>query len=82
MKPQPRPSDNDRLLTIQEAAGFLRTPIATLRFWRSQGLGPASFKIGRRVYYWLSDIMAWLDEQRTQRRPEDRQRGGPVSADA
>lgn len=56
-------NDEDKLLTISEAAEFLRTPVATLRWWRSKGIGPRSFKIGRRIFYWLSDLVAWLDEQ-------------------
>ena len=43
-------TDTD-LLTITEAAALLRTPVATLRWWRHQGTGPASFRIGRRVFY-------------------------------
>jgi predicted DNA-binding transcriptional regulator AlpA len=62
--------NDDQLLTINEAAEFLRTPVATLRWWRSKGIGPRSFKIGRRVFYWLSDLMAWLDKQR-QEQPHD-----------
>lgn len=75
-------SDDDKLLTIQEAAAFLRTPSGTLRFWRSHGVGPPSFKIGRRIYYWLSEILAWLDEQRGQRRTDDHRRPDPVSTEA
>jgi DNA-binding transcriptional MerR regulator len=75
-------NDDDKLLTIQEAAAFLRTPVATLRFWRSQGIGPPSFKIGRRIYYWLSDIKVWLDEQRGQRGKGDHRHRRPVSTQA
>lgn len=56
-------NDNDQLLTIDEAADFLRTPVATLRWWRHNHIGPRSFKVGRRVMYWLSDLRAWLDQQ-------------------
>ncbi len=31
------------LLTISEAAEVLRTPVATLRYWRHLGTGPHSF---------------------------------------
>lgn len=31
------------LLTITEAAHLLRTPVATLRYWRHIGTGPRSF---------------------------------------
>lgn len=62
MNPQPRPDDSEQLLTIDEAAGFLRTPVATLRYWRHLGTGPRGFRIGRRVVYRHADITAWLDE--------------------
>ena len=44
-------TDNDRLLTITEAAELLRVPVATLRWWRHKGIGPRSFKMGRHVMY-------------------------------
>lgn len=55
--------DDDQLLTLAEAADYLRTPIATLRWWRHQGIGPHSFEIGRKVMYWLSDLRGWLETQ-------------------
>jgi hypothetical protein len=55
-------NDND-LLTIDEAAATLRTPVATLRYWRHLGAGPHSFKIGRRVFYRTSDLNTWLNAQ-------------------
>ncbi|MFD6134582.1 helix-turn-helix transcriptional regulator [Isoptericola sp. NPDC060257] len=36
---------------------------ATLRFWRFQGTGPRSAKLGRRVVYRRSDVEAWINEQ-------------------
>jgi DNA-binding transcriptional MerR regulator len=57
-----RRSDDD-LLTIQEVSALLRTPVATLRYWRYLGIGPHSFKIGRRVFYRASDLYAWIDAQ-------------------
>ena len=49
------------LLTIAEAADLLRAPIATLRYWRHLGTGPASFRLGRRVLYRRDDLNAWID---------------------
>jgi excisionase family DNA binding protein len=65
-------TDTD-LLTITEAAALLRTPVATLRWWRHQGTGPASFRIGRRVFYRRRDLEAWIAAQH-----ERDNRGGPV----
>ena len=53
----------DELLTITEAAELLRSPVATLRYWRHLGTGPHSFKIGRKVMYWRTDLRAWVDAQ-------------------
>jgi hypothetical protein len=60
---QAPPAADDVLLNITEAAKILRTPIATMRYWRHLGVGPASFKIGRRIFYWRSEIHRWLREQ-------------------
>ncbi len=51
------------LLTVAEAAQIVRRPEATLRFWRHQGEGPHSFKIGRRVMYRREDVENWLQTQ-------------------
>lgn len=52
------------LLTLSEVADILRTPVATLRYWRHQGIGPHSFRVGRRVMYGLGDLDRWITEQR------------------
>ncbi|HEY2297978.1 MAG TPA: helix-turn-helix domain-containing protein [Jatrophihabitans sp.] len=54
------------LITITEASERLRTPAATLRYWRHVGVGPKSFKIGRRVVYRRDDLEAWIETQRGQ----------------
>lgn len=46
------------------SAAQLRTPRATLRYWRHLGTRPRSFKIGRRVMYHGSDLEAWIADQR------------------
>ena len=67
MNPQPQHKsplhphgEDDRLLTITEVADLTRLPVATLRFKRHQGTGPRSFRLGRRVFYWHSDVLAWI----------------------
>lgn len=39
-------------------------PINTLRYYRAQGIGPKSFKLGRRVVYDVADVEAWIDAAR------------------
>jgi excisionase family DNA binding protein len=51
------------LLTITEVADVLRTPVATLRYWRHVGTGPASFRIGRHVLYRRADLEGWIEQQ-------------------
>jgi len=50
-------------LTTQEVAARFRTPIETVRYWRQQGQGPASFKVGRRVLYRREDVERWANER-------------------
>lgn len=54
----------DELLTIDEVAELLRTPVASLRYWRVLNTGPRGFIIGRRLRYWRQDVMGWLEDQR------------------
>lgn len=52
----------DKLLTITEVAEMTRLPEATLRWFRHEGTkGPKSAKLGRRVVYRESDVLAWID---------------------
>jgi len=57
------PHANDELLTIGEVADIVRVPEATLRYWRHLGTGPRSFRIGRSVRYWKTEVALWLEEQ-------------------
>lgn len=60
-----RMDDRDHeLLTIAEAADLLRSPVATLRYWRHLGVGPCSFRVGRRVLYRRTDIDNWIAARR------------------
>jgi predicted DNA-binding transcriptional regulator AlpA len=57
------PHADDELLTMQEVAGVIRVPIATLRYWRHLGTGPRSFRIGRSVRYWRTEVLHWLEQK-------------------
>lgn len=61
--PRPDTTPDDEMLDIHEAARFLRVPEGTLRYWRHLGIGPRSFKVGRHIRYWRSDLILWLTEQ-------------------
>lgn len=51
------------LLTLEQFAEVVNTPINTVRFWRQTGYGPTSARIGRRVLYRRTDVNAWIDAQ-------------------
>lgn len=52
-----------QLLRLPEVAALTGIPEATLRFYRHEKRGPKSAKLGRRVVYRESDVVAWIDEQ-------------------
>ena len=71
MSTAPHHDDNhadDEMLSIDEAAAFVRASVATMRYWRYDGTGPFSFRVGRHVRYWRTDLILWLAEQA--RRPQ------------
>ena len=56
-----KPTD---LLRTEEVSKMLAdTPVATLRYWRQQGVGPKSAKFGKHVLYRRADVEAWIAEQ-------------------
>ncbi len=56
-------ADDDELLGISDAANLSGHSIATYRWYRSNGIGPKSWKCGRYVRYWRSDVIAWMSAQ-------------------
>ena len=57
------PHAGDELMSMQEVADIVRVPVATLRYWRHLGTGPRSFRIGRSVRYWHTEVLRWLENQ-------------------
>jgi len=51
------------ILTIEEAAEMLRTPVSTLRYWRHMKRGPKAGRIGGRLMYRQADLEQWLNDQ-------------------
>jgi hypothetical protein len=40
--------------------------VGTLRFWRATNQGPRSYVVGRRLWYYVSDLEAGRDTQTAQ----------------
>ena len=57
------PHAGDDLLSMAEVADLVRVPVATLRYWRHLGTGPHSFRVGRSVRYWRTEVLLWLEDQ-------------------
>ena len=53
------------LMVIEEAAEYVRLPLATMRFYRHKKVGPLSARIGRRVMYRKADLDCWIADQFT-----------------
>lgn len=52
-------------LGAQDAAKYLGIPsLDTLRYWRYQGTGPRSYRLGRHTFYDVADLDAWVAQQK------------------
>lgn len=56
----------DEILYLPEAAAFVRKSVGTMRYYRHLGIGPRSFRHGRNVAYWQTDLILWLADEATQ----------------
>lgn len=60
-------SDRDPLIDERAVEAMTGISVNTLRWYRHVGdRGPAYLKLGRRVRYRESDVMAWLDAARVE----------------
>lgn len=55
--------ESTEFLLEAEAAELLRQNQRTLRYWRSQGIGPKAARFGRRIVYRRADLIEWCDAQ-------------------
>lgn len=52
-----------QLLRMDEVSAMTGIPVETLRYWRKEGRGPKSARIGRRVLYRAVDVDSWIAAQ-------------------
>ena len=55
---------DDALLNVEEAAALLRVSPETVKYLRSQHRFAPAIRIGRRVMWLRSDVVAWRNQQR------------------
>jgi prophage regulatory protein len=61
------PLGDDDILSIKTVAGMTGLPVATLRYYRLNNIGPVSFKLSpRRIAYRRSAVKDWLRAQEAQ----------------
>lgn len=58
------------LLTIDEVAQRLREPVATIRYWRHLGRGPAFFKLGKRLVCTEEEVERYIHDAQERAREE------------
>jgi hypothetical protein len=64
-------SEQDKILTDPQFTQTYNFSPRTTETWRRNGNGPPFLRIGRRVFYRLSDIEAWLATKRFKSRAHE-----------
>jgi excisionase family DNA binding protein len=65
-----------RRLNHDEASAYLKVSPSTLRTWRCTGRHKIPFyKLGRKIYYEISDLNAFLETRRFRSVAEAKERG-------
>jgi excisionase family DNA binding protein len=52
------------LMDVHELAAHLGIPISTVYDWRVHGKGPAAYRFGKHLKFAISDVRAWIAQQR------------------
>ena len=49
---------------IEEVAALSRTPVNSMYMHNSRGTGPPRYKVGKRLLYRRSEVIAWIESGR------------------
>ncbi|MFN2640597.1 MAG: helix-turn-helix transcriptional regulator, partial [Actinomycetota bacterium] len=52
------------LWSVREVAAYLHVPAKTIYSWRSRGLGPPAFRLGRHLRFRPLEVEEWIAEHR------------------
>ena len=52
------------LMDVIELAAYLGLPVSTVYDWRVHGKGPTAYRFGKHLKFAVSDVRAWIAEQR------------------
>jgi excisionase family DNA binding protein len=73
--PQSTPTDAwgmEPLMDVHELAAYLGIPISTVYDWRVHGKGPTAYRFGKHLKFAVSDVRAWIAQQREPTSPPGR----------
>ena len=59
-------------MDVRELATYLGIPISTVYDWRVHGRGPAAYRFGKHLKFAVSDVRAWITQQRDPSTPTRR----------
>jgi excisionase family DNA binding protein len=54
---------------VREVAELLGVPVATLYQWRTQGIAPRGYRVGKHVRFAEGDVLDWLEQHADEPRP-------------
>ena len=58
-------SDKPALISRDDLASVLGVSTSSLILWANAGRGPMPLRVGRRIYYRVSDVLAWMEPRST-----------------
>jgi len=73
--PPSTPTDEwglEPLMDVAELATYLGIPISTVYDWRVHGKGPTAYRFGKHLKFAISDVRAWIAQQREPTNPPGR----------
>lgn len=56
-------SELERLMTAEELAVYLGVTLRTISEWKATSYGPRRVRVGRRVFFRISDVNDWIARQ-------------------
>ena len=59
-------------MDIAELTTYLGIPISTVYYWRVHGKGPTDYRFGKHLKFAITDVRAWIAEQREPSSPPRR----------
>jgi excisionase family DNA binding protein len=65
--PTPPPTGDlglEPLMDVHELVAYLGIPISTVYDWRVHGKGPVAYRFGKHLKFAVSDVRAWIGQQR------------------